>query len=187
MSNDNPDFTARDASDGVAPIFVQRWSPRAYRDEPIPERDLCTIMDAARWSPSCYNEQPWLFITSTPATHQQFVGLLVEANQRWAKSAPVIGFALAAKNFSHNGKANAHAAFDTGAAWMAIALQASMLGYYAHGMGGIEYEAVYQQLGIDAETYQLICGFALGRVDTTADEQITTRKSLQDIWQPRGA
>ncbi|NNL56862.1 MAG: nitroreductase, partial [Pseudomonadales bacterium] len=122
------DFSVRDAAAGVNNLFVQRWSPRAYLPTLIPEHDLHTIFDAARWSPSCYNEQPWQFISSTPATHAQFLRLLVEANQQWAKHAPVLGFVIANKYFARNGKPNVHALFDAGAAWMAVNLQASLLG-----------------------------------------------------------
>lgn len=182
MTNANPDFSSRDAVTAVNDLFVQRWSPRAYVSDPVTEHELQTLFDAARWSPSCFNEQPWLFLTSTEATHEQFLTLLVEGNQQWAKTAPVIGFVVAAKTFARNGNDNFHATFDAGAAWMALNLQASMLGLYAHGMGGIEYDEVYRQLDINPQAYQVICGFTLGKLDTSGDEEITSRKPLADIW-----
>lgn len=182
MSNANPDFSSREAATGVDNVFVQRWSPRRFSKEPVADRDMIVMLDAARWSMSAYNEQPWRFYTSSTASYDEFLGLLVEANQRWAASAPVIGFVVTSRLFTHNGKPNAHAAFDAGSAWMAFNLQASMLGYHVHGMAGIEYERVYTVLGLDPELYQVICGFALGRVDGTADEPITDRKSLDAIW-----
>ncbi|MEE8060001.1 MAG: nitroreductase family protein [Pseudomonadales bacterium] len=184
MNNKNLNFSNRDAVSGVNKLFVQRWSPRKYLPVPVSEQDLETIFDAARWSPSCYNEQPWMFLTSTESTHKQFVSLLVAGNQQWAKNASVIGFMVAATTFSRNGNENYHAAFDTGAAWMAINLQASMLGLYVHGMGGIEYDAIYEQLNINSETHQVMCGFALGKLDTSGNEEITARKPLADIWRP---
>ena len=182
MSNANPDFSARDAALGVSELFVTRWSPRAYLPAPVSEQDMQTIFDAARWSPSCYNEQPWLFLTSTEATREQFLDLLVEPNQRWAKNAPVIGFVIADRHFARNGEENAHAVFDAGAAWMAINLQAAALGLHVHGMAGIHYEEAYRQLRIDPQTRQVVCGFTLGRLDASGDEAITSRKPLHDIW-----
>ncbi len=182
MSELKKDFSVRDAEDSVAPLFVERWSPRAYLQEAISDKDLATIFDAARWSPSCFNEQPWQFITSTPTSYGQFLSLLVDANQAWAKTAPVIGFVVAAKNFARNGNENIHAGFDTGAAWMAVNLQALKLGYYAHGLGGIEYDEVYKAFDIDPATHQVICGFTLGKVNLAAGEEITGRKALEDIW-----
>lgn len=182
MANDNLNFSSRDNVEGVDQQFVRRWSPRAYLPDPVTQGELEIIFDAVRWSPSCFNEQPWLFYTSTATTHDTFVNLLVEGNRSWAKSAPLIGFVLAAKNFARNDKENYHASFDSGAAWMALNLQANKLGLYAHGMGGIDYDAVYDSLNIDCNTHQLICGFTLGRLDLSGDEEITARKPLAEIW-----
>lgn len=118
------DFGQRDPAPGVDALFVERWSPRAMRKVEIPQADLRTIFDAARWSPSCYNEQPWRFVTSTPASFATFLDLLVEANQGWARNASVLGFVFADKKFARNGSDNALAVFDSGAAWMALTLGA---------------------------------------------------------------
>ena len=38
---------------GVADkVFIERWSPRSFVSDTIPELDLKKIIDAARWSPS---------------------------------------------------------------------------------------------------------------------------------------
>lgn len=182
MSNANPDFSSRSADPGVDKLFVTRWSPRAFLPDAIDARQLATIFDAARWAPSCFNEQPWLFYTSTASSYDRFLGLLVEANQQWAKTAPVIGFAVAAKTFARNGKPNNHAEFDAGAAWMSLNLQAALVGVHMHGMAGIDFAGVYSELGIDPQTHQVICGFVMGKVDPDAQETLTVRKPLQDSW-----
>ena len=46
-------------------LFVERWSPRSFSSDPVPEKDLKKIIDAGRWSPSTSNEQPWLFFTAS--------------------------------------------------------------------------------------------------------------------------
>lgn len=175
----------RNSDSDVSPLFSKRWSPRAYLTDPVPAEAIRTVIDAARWSPSCYNEQPWLFITSSPASHARFLDCLVEANREWAAQAPVLGFILAKKQFALNGNDNIHASFDTGAAWMAMTLQANMLNLYTHGLGGIDYDKVYRDFAIDAEQYQLICGFTLGYRNPEVSEDITARKDIQDIWQVR--
>jgi len=188
----NTDFSARDPLPGVAELFSQRWSPRAFAIKPVPNEILAQILDAARWSPSCFNEQPWRFITCTTDSHQQFVDLLAEGNQSWARQAPVLGFILAERQFMHNGKENAHAQFDAGAAWMAMTLQARLLDLYTHGMAGIDYDGVYRAFNIDRDKTAVICGFALGyRGDAPGlpaslqqKEKPSPRKSLTEIWQP---
>ena len=46
-------------------MFTDRWSPRAFSSDPLSDREVQTLFEAARWAPSCYNEQPWLFIYAT--------------------------------------------------------------------------------------------------------------------------
>lgn len=181
MSPEQLEIQGRQSLEGVNDMFVRRWSPRQYRSDPVPERDLAIMMEAARWSPSAYNEQPWRFFTSTAESREKFLALLVEANQKWAASAPVIGFLVASTRFDRNDKVNSHAEFDSGSAWMAFNLQASLMGYKAHGMAGIHYEQVYEVLGLNPETQRVICGFTLG-VGAEAPDSLTPRKALGDIW-----
>ena len=70
-------------------IFLDRWSPRAFTGEAIPEAELFSLFEAARWAPSSYNSQPWRFIYArrdTPAW-ERFLGLLIPYNRGWAKDA----------------------------------------------------------------------------------------------------
>lgn len=185
-------FEQRDAVEGVDDLFVTRWSPRAFEPGEIDQALLTRLFDAARWSPSCFNDQPWRFYTSTADTFDDFLSLLVEANQAWAKSASVIGFLCGRKNFARNGKENPYARFDSGAAWMAMTLQARMEGLYTHGMGGIRHDAVSEYLGLDAKEEDVIMGFAIGRLAERGSldnqqrekESPTLRKPLNEIWTP---
>lgn len=190
-----PDFSDRNPEPITDTLFSERWSPRAFKKTSIPEVALEAIFDAARWSPSCFNEQPWQFITATVNSQnnhfEQFLNLLVDANQVWAKNASLLGFIVARRNFARNDKANVTANFDCGAAWMALTLQAKLFGLFTHGMAGIKYEEVYATLNIDPATHEVICGFVLGVLDSPdglpADlrdkEKPSPRKALKDIWQ----
>ena len=184
--NQTIDFSQRDPATGVNEIFYQRWSPKAFKSRPVSNEMLKKIFDAARWAPSCYNEQPWLFITSTEKSREKFVSLLLEGNQSWAQTAPVIGFIVADRYFKHNGNENSYLAFDSGAAWMSMTLQARQLGLYTHGMGGVKFDEVYEALAIDKEQQQVLCAFALGELEdeTNPGEKIkvSTRKPLSEIW-----
>jgi len=42
--------------------FTERWSPRAFTGESIPQKTLLSFFEAARWAPSAYNSQPWRFL-----------------------------------------------------------------------------------------------------------------------------
>jgi nitroreductase len=45
-------------------LFMKRWSPYAFSDQPISEEDLRALFEAARWSASNFNEQPWRYIVA---------------------------------------------------------------------------------------------------------------------------
>lgn len=145
------------------PIFLERWSPRAFKKDPIPKEDLEAIFEAARWAPSCYNEQPWLFVyTQTEEGLKKFQRTLVEFNQIWASNAPVLIIAFAKKTFDRNGKENSWAPFDTGAAWMSLALQAHKLGYTTHAMGGFDPQKAFEVANVDPKKYDVMAVIALG-------------------------
>jgi|GEM_PF-6726323 len=109
-------------------MFTDRWSPRAFASDPLSDREIQTLFEAARWAPSCYNEQPWLFVYATePNQRAKLASCLVAKNQAWAGRAPLLMFILARRNFQKTGKENRHAPYDAGAAWMALALQGSLL------------------------------------------------------------
>lgn len=183
-------FELRDPAEGVDELFVARWSPRAFQPGQIDQTVLTRLFDAARWSPSCFNEQPWRFYISTSSTFNDFLSLLVEGNQAWAQHASVIGFLCGRKNYDRNGKDNPYTRFDSGAAWMAMTLQARMEGLYTHGMGGIRHDAVSDYLNLDPQQEEVIMGFVIGRavdrdvLDGEQKEKETPngRKALTDIW-----
>lgn len=153
----------------VSALFPGRWSPRGFSDRPVDDDVLDSLFEAARWAPSCFNQQPWRFlVASTPDDLALFRPLLVDGNRAWADRAPVIGFVLGKRAFRRDGEPNRWSAFDTGAAWMSLALQASILGLATHAMGGIHTEQVYEALRIDPEQWEVLCGLAIGWPDPDA-------------------
>ncbi len=170
--------------------FTDRWSPRAFLPDPIPERQLQSLFEAARWAPSCANEQPWLFLYATTAADRaRFASALTPRNQVWTARAPVLLFVLARRRFARSGKPNRHAAFDAGAAWVSLALQARKLGLHAHGMAGFSEEKAYEILQVPEPEYEVMAAIALGRrgdpgqlpQDMAAREVPSTRKPLSEV------
>src|SRR5215213_2324664 len=100
-------------------LLATRWSPYAFSERPVAEDDLRCLFEAARWAASSYNEQPWRYIVATAADREEFERLLsclVEGNQAWARTAPVLALGCASLNFARNGKPNAAALHDLGLA-----------------------------------------------------------------------
>lgn len=158
----------RTADHQIETIFLDRWSPRGYDASTIPDDDLHSFFEAARWAPSSSNQQPWNFSYAKRETDhwQGFLECLMDGNQRWAQNASVLIFVISRKfGLSSAGerRANGTHSFDTGAAWMALALQARELGYYAHGMGGIHKDKIAQLLGLNTEDYAVEAAVAIGK------------------------
>ena len=152
----------------INPIFLERWSPRAFSGEAMPKEDLMTILEAARWAPSSYNSQPWRFVYAmrdTPAW-EPMLGLLVEFNRGWAKDASALVVLASASLMAVPGKdapvpSHSHS-MDSGAGWAYAALQAQMMGYRTHGMVGFDLDGAFASLGF-REGYRVEQMFAVGK------------------------
>jgi nitroreductase len=130
----------RAADHPIEPLFLDRWSPRAMSGEPIDDRELLRLFEAARWAPSTYNEQEWRFLYARrdSAHWPAFFGLLMEANQVWCARAAVLMVVVSHKVFSRNGNPNPVHTFDAGAAFENLALQGTAMGLVVHGMAGFD-------------------------------------------------
>lgn len=171
-------------------IFKNRWSPRAFDPSPLPDNVLMSLFEAARWSMSCFNEQPWLFIYATGKSELElFRSIMSESNKRWTINAPVVGYIFARRRFASDNKPNLWAKFDCGAAWMALTLQARMLGLYTHGMAGFNREKVYELLAVPEADFEVVAAFALGKFgnkdvlpeDKKKTERPNDRRPLDEI------
>jgi nitroreductase len=148
---------------GIPDLLLKRWSPRAFADREVAASDLEKIFLAAGWAASSYNEQPWRFLVGRKGdeTYKKIFDSLVEFNQMWAKSAPVLVLSAAKKTFSHNASANKFGLYDTGAASALLMLQAIALGLHTHSMAGFDSEKARASFGIP-EDYEIGAVTALG-------------------------
>ena len=62
---------------GLAPLLIDRWSPRSMTGEPLVDEDLFPLFEAARWAPSSYNCQLWPFIIARRQNQEEFERLSV--------------------------------------------------------------------------------------------------------------
>jgi nitroreductase len=184
------EFLGRERCAEADSMFIDRWSARALKNEPISSEQMEIILEAARWAPSAYNEQPWRFVYSvTEQDRNSFVSTLAEMNQKWASNASVLLFIFAKKTFSHNNTPNRWALFDCGSAWMSIALQARKLGLYSHAMAGFVPEKVYDVTGVSPEQYDIAVAVALGKrgdvsqlpADLLEREKPNGRKMIKEL------
>ena len=124
----------------ISELLAGWWSPYAFDNRLVPEADLRSLFEAARWAPSSYNEQPWNYIVATrddPEQFQRLLSYLVDANQVWAKAAPVLALGVVSLRFARNAKDNRAAVHDLGLASSNLALEATARGLFVHQMIGI--------------------------------------------------
>lgn len=154
----------RHSTHKIHPLFLGRWSPRSMTGEALPKEELLSLFEAARWAPSSYNEQPWRFLFARRDTPEWelFYNLLVPFNQEWTRNAAALVVILSKKNFEKNGKPSKTHSFDTGAAWMSLALEGNARGLVTHGMEGFDYDKARRDLEIP-ENYQIEAMAAIGK------------------------
>jgi len=183
-------FNSRTSGAPVDPMFLDRWSPRAFTSEPIAPEVLAGLFEAARWAPSCFNEQPWLFMYADREPElEAYRSLLVPGNLVWAGKAPVLSIVFAHRRFAKSGKENRWHGFDAGAAWVSLALAARSAGLYAHAMAGFDEEKAYEVLGVPRADYEAMAAIVIGRHGDPAglpeqvalNEKPNGRKPLSEV------
>jgi nitroreductase len=147
----------------VEDLILRRWSPRVYADKEVTADELKRLFEAARWAASSSNEQPWRFLVGRRGdeTYQKIFNALVEFNQTWAKSAPVLMLAVAKKTFTEKGTPNRYGLHDTGAAMANLALQATANGLHTHSMAGFDNEQMRASFAIPSD-YEMGAVTAIG-------------------------
>lgn len=170
-------------------LLRERRSPRAFLPEALEPGVVDALLEAARWAPSCFNEQPWRLVVAeqgTPA-FDAFVGALMAGNQGWAKHAGALIAVASCPTFAHNGKPNRWAAYDTGAAVMALSLQAVEEGLVTHQMGGFDADALAAVVALP-EGFELHSVVAVGRQgpaallpDALAEREVAPRVRRSDV------
>lgn len=180
----------RNSKYGVNSLIINRWSPRAMTGEEMADQELMALFDAARWAPSSFNNQPWRFLYAkrNTAAWPLFFNLMVDFNKMWTQNASALILVISGKHFEHNDKPCRTHSFDTGAAWMGMALEAASRGYVIHGMEGFDYDKASRDLEIPKE-YQVEALVAVGKraplsslpPDLQKKEMVSNRKKPEEI------
>ena len=138
----NADFSQRSAQATTNDQFRLRWSPRSMTGRALTLAQVQSLCEAGRWAPSCFNSQPWRFIYALPDTPQwqPLLDLLMDVNKLWAAKAGALVALVARTHFKANDAPAATHSFDTGSAWMSMALQAQHMGLTAHAMWGFHHD-----------------------------------------------
>jgi nitroreductase len=124
----------------IQELLASRFSPYGFADRSVSHADLAGVFEAARWAASSFNEQPWRYIVALRENPEEFEWLLsclVNGNQEWARSAPVLALGTFRQQFTHNGRPNRVALHDLGLASATLTFEAEARGLSVHQMAGI--------------------------------------------------
>jgi nitroreductase len=160
----------------ILPAIRERFSPRWFSPEPIPEKDVDRMLEAARWAPSGYNSQPWYFYWTTQGTKAfaDIQSCLPDFNL-WSATAPILIVACYLDR-DKVGK-NRFAKYDLGASVVSLILQATNMGYYARQMGIFKKAKLIKLLKIDSLHTPFVI-LALGKLGdyTKIDDALLERE-----------
>ena len=141
----------------------QRWSPRAFDQKMVTDDILNELFSAAGRAPSSNNEQPWRFIIGKKGTdtYDTIYQSLVDFNQAWSKTAPILVIGIVKKTFSKNGESNSHAAYDLGAAVAHLTMKAFEHQLFVHQMGGFDRNMCNTSFKL-SDDFETIVAFTIG-------------------------
>jgi nitroreductase len=160
----------------ILPLFGERFSPRVFSSEPISEREVESMIEAARWAPSGHNFQPWYFYWTTRRTKMfETIQSCMPDMNKWSERAPLLIVACYIEKDAY-GK-NRYAKHDLGAAVFSLILQAQSMGYFTRQIGRFNQTKAKRVLPIDPAHTPFVI-LALGKIGdyTKIDEELLKRE-----------
>ncbi len=163
----------------VLDVIQKRRSVRKYKEDPIPEKDLMRVLEAARLAPSGKNFQPWKFIIVKDKALKEKLAR-ASAGQFFMAEAPIIivGCGFPDNCYAHMGRYMKSWSVDVTIALEHLILQAQEEGLGTCWIGSFEEEEVKAILNIP-ENVKVLALTPLGYPDEIP--RFRRRKSLDEI------
>lgn len=163
----------------VLDVIQKRRSVRKYKEDPIPEKDLMRVLEAARLAPSGKNFQPWKFIIVKDKALKEKLAQ-ASAGQFFMAEAPIIivGCGFPDNCYAHMGRYMKSWSVDVTIALEHLILQAQEEGLGTCWIGSFEEEEVKAILNIP-ENVKVLALTPLGYPDEIP--RFRGRKSLDEI------
>lgn len=161
-------------------MILARRSLREMNGKPISQSELMSLFEASRWAPSYFNVQEWRFVYAERGSKHwnQFLDALAPGNRKWAKDAAVLMVALSSKFQMHKGKrlpVPSHS-FDTGAAWMAMALEGTARNLVVHAVTGFDKKKAAKMIQLNNDDYEIEAMIVVGHRLRAIDNEKTSQR-----------
>lgn len=172
----------------ISEIFVKRHSGKDFDPNlTLTPVQYESLIEAARWTPSSYNDQPWNFIfcdkNLNPEAYMTVLDSLYGTQKEWVENAPSLVVAVARTKDLYKGNFNEWAEYDTGAAVLAMSLQATDLGMMAHQIGGFDKTKIIEDFNLPQE-FKPLTVIAVGYeiLESEVEKPRTRRPSEENFF-----
>ncbi len=165
----------------LLPELVARRAFRSIAADPLPDEQVDRLLSAATLAPSCSNKQPWRMIAVTGETLPALRESLTESN-KWARRAPlIVVFATKPSLDCRQDGGRDYAYFDLGQASLALQLQATREGLYAHPIAGYSAAKAAKAVDLPEDLVPLVL-VIIGR---PGDSSLLSESQLEAEKSPR--
>jgi nitroreductase len=163
------------------PELAARRAFRSISADSLPDDQINRLLEAATLAPSCSNNQPWRMIAVSGDTLPAIKETLTESN-KWATRAPlIVVFATKPSLDCRLDGGRDYAYFDLGQAALALQLQATREGLYAHPIAGFSLPKIAKALGIPEDFVPL----TLVIIGKPGDSSLLSEKQAEAERAPR--
>lgn len=176
----------------IVPEIEERRARRAYSEESLERETRDRIFSAATMAPSCSNKQSWRYLACTTPEALEKAREALNGGNYWARKAPLLVIATTKPDLDCKLSDNRnYAEFDLGLGVMAMLLQATREGLYAHPMAGFDPLKVKENFGI-AEDVRIMTIIAVGKRGSSdhlnekhleSETSLRSRKPLDEVVQ----
>jgi len=160
----------------IKEVIQKRYSCRSYKDTPVPDEKLKSILEAARLAPSASNRQPYKFIIVKDKEKRE--KLAEVASQNFIAEAPIIIAGVSLEPEKIMGCEVPTYAVDIAIAMEHIALQAYSEGLGTCWIGAFSQQQAKKILEI-SEEYKIVALMPLGYPADSSG--LKDRKNLDEL------
>ena len=167
-------------------LAEKRRSVRAYKPDPVPEKMLQQVLEAARVAPSACNKQPWRFIVVRSETGRRALGAAYAREWFWKAPVIIAVCILPGEAWVRSYDGQNYAMVDGALALDHLTLAAAELGLGTCWIGAFDPAAVREILNLP-DGVEVVGMTPLGFPDVEPNPRVRSRRPLgetviQERW-----